>query len=325
VDTPPRIVFMGSKAAGLALCALLCEQPDLPTPSLVLCPDDSADDRSCFDDFESLCARHGVPLRRVGSAAEAVAALAPVGRALVLVHGWYRLIPIADCPQAEFYGFHYSALPAYRGNAPLVWQILRGEPRLGVSFFRFGAGIDDGDVVDQRLFDLGPHETIADALARAEAACMDVAGACLNALIAGKIALRPQPAAGASYCGLRIPDDGRIDWTDTAWRVHDFVRAQTRPYPGAFTELADGRRLRIWRSAPDPRRFYGVTGAVVAVEGPSVLVACGGDSAMRILACGLDGCGDAPPASLIGSLRTRLGRADPSGGRGAGVHAAPDR
>jgi methionyl-tRNA formyltransferase len=298
---------MGSKAGGLALCTLLCEQPDLPTPSLVLCPDDRADARSCLPEFESICAKHGVPLRCVTGVDETVAELLAAQPQAVLVHGWYRLIPLERCPAMQFFGFHYSPLPAYRGNAPLVWQILRGEQRLGVSFFRFGAGVDDGDLVDQRTFDLGSDETIADALGYAEAACLAITRACLPPLLSGTLLPIPQATSGASYCGLRVPEDGRIDWSLPARRIHDFVRAQTRPYPGAFSDLADGRRLRVWRTALDPRRQYGTPGSVVGVEGSAVLVACGGDSAIQIVACGFDGFDEALPASQIASLRLRLG------------------
>jgi methionyl-tRNA formyltransferase len=304
-----RIAFMGSKSGGLALLRLLCERSELPTPVLALCPDDRQDERSCWSEFESLCAAQGMPMRTVTGAQETEAALSAAAPDVVIVHGWYRLIPLERLDATRFFGFHYSPLPAYRGNAPLVWQILRGEPRLGVSFFRFGAGIDDGDLVDQRLFDFGPDETIADALRRAEAACLEISLACLPPLLAGTLKPRPQVDAGVSYCGLRIPADGCIDWTASARQVHDFVRAQAQPYPGAFTHLSDGRRLTIWRTAVDTRRHHATPGAVVGVEGPEVVVACGADSAVRVLACRCDGQEDAAPASLIGSLRVRLGSA----------------
>jgi len=304
---------MGSKAGGLALCALLCEHPDLPTPSLVLCPDDRADARSCLPEFESTCAKHGVPLRCLTGVDETVAELLVVQPKIVLVHGWYRLIPLDRCPAMQFFGFHYSPLPAYRGNAPLVWQILRGERRLGISFFHFGAGVDDGDLVDQRMFDLGADETIADALRCAEAACMDITRARLPQLLSNTLRPTPQAESGASYCGLRTPDDGRIDWSLPAHRIHDFVRAQTRPYPGAFSDLPDGRRLRVWRTALESRHQFGTPGSVVGVAGTAVIVACGGDSAIRIVACSFDGSEEAAPASQIASLRLRLGSIAPHG------------
>jgi methionyl-tRNA formyltransferase len=45
----------------------------------------------------------------------------------------------------------------------------------------------------------------------------------------------------------RTPDDGQVDWSWPARRVYDFVRAQTRPYPGAFI-LVNGERVQVWRA-----------------------------------------------------------------------------
>ena len=45
----------------------------------------------------------------------------------------------------------------------------------------------------------------------------------------------------------RRPADGVIDWTRTTGQLHDWVRALTHPYPGAFT-FVDGVRLFVWRA-----------------------------------------------------------------------------
>ncbi len=45
----------------------------------------------------------------------------------------------------------------------------------------------------------------------------------------------------------RSPEDGVIDWGGDAEFIDRFIRAQTRPYPGAFTTL-HGRRLTIWQA-----------------------------------------------------------------------------
>ena len=40
-----------------------------------------------------------------------------------------------------------------------------------------------------------------------------------------------------------------IDWSKSVHEIYNFVRALTRPYPGAFTFL-NGQRLNIWKSQP---------------------------------------------------------------------------
>lgn len=55
--------------------------------------------------------------------------------------------------------FHDGPLPKHAGlNAP-VWAILHREKQHGVTWHMIEGGIDEGDIVKQRLFDMGPNET----------------------------------------------------------------------------------------------------------------------------------------------------------------------
>src|ERR1041385_9391711 len=58
--------------------------------------------------------------------------------------------------------------------------------------------------------------------------------------------LRAQDLSRGGYFGGRRPEDGRIDWSAPAKRVHDLVRAVAPPYPGAFTEV-EGMSLKVLR------------------------------------------------------------------------------
>ena len=46
----------------------------------------------------------------------------------------------------------------------------------------------------------------------------------------------------------RNPEDGRVDWNKTSKQIYNFVRAQTRPYPGAFTHYKEYKVI-IWSCA----------------------------------------------------------------------------
>src|SRR5206468_899982 len=72
----------------------------------------------------------------------------------------------------------------------------------------------------------------------------------------------------------RTPADGIIDWETRAPYLYDWVRAQTRPYPGAFTFLGD-EKVVVWRARPVELDEDAPAGTVVAHEGEGVVVACG--------------------------------------------------
>ena len=71
----------------------------------------------------------------------------------------------------------------------------------------------------------------------------------------------------------RTPADGIIDWETRAPYLYDWVRAQTRPYPGAFTYLGEDK-LVVWRARHVQLDEAAPAGTVVALDGGPV-VACG--------------------------------------------------
>lgn len=271
----------------------------------VLCPDDRSDARSEYHNFQLLARERDLTLHLIQSAKETAELIRRYQPQTVLVHGWYRMIPVAEFPNIDFLGFHYSPLPKYRGNAPMVWQIINGERRLGVSFFVLSEGMDDGELVDQRNFELTMHEDIADAIGKANQLVVAMLDDFLPRWQADTVTRSPQPKVPTSYCGMRTPADGHIDWRATAETVHNFIRAQARPYPGAFSRLADGRVVRFWKSEIEPRQFYGVPGAVVDVTRDAITVSCG-TGALRILRAELDGETPEASAAAMRSLKVRF-------------------
>lgn len=279
----------------------------LPAGTLqaVVCPEDKSDPRSAYDGFLSLARQHRLDFHIVETVKATTELIKRYKPHTVLVHGWYRIIPVQEFPTIDFLGFHYSPLPSYRGNAPLVWQIINGERRLGVSFFQLSAAMDDGHLLDQRTFDLASHEDIADAIRYADIVVAEMLGDFIPKWLSGDVPRRPQPLLPASYCGLRTPADGRIDWRCTVDVLHNFVRAQARPYPGAFSRLPDGRVVRFWKCLPEERKFYGVPGAVVDANAEAITVACG-DGALRVFQIEIEGQAPGTDLRALSSLKVRF-------------------
>ena len=93
----------------------------------------------------------------------------------------------------------------------------------------------------------------------------------LIARTAPRVAQDPRQA---SSWPKRTPADGVIDWDTRASYLHDWVRAQTRPYPGAFTYAGD-ERLVVWRARPIDLDGGVSAGTVVERRAEGVVVACG--------------------------------------------------
>jgi methionyl-tRNA formyltransferase len=165
----------------------------------------------------------------------------------ILAIGWYYMIPtnmLKLAPKGAA-GIHASLLPKYRGNAPLVWAMINGEKETGVSFFYFEKGVDEGDIIAQEKFSIEETDTIKDVLEKTQQASIDILLKNLP-LIANNTNKRiQQDHSQATLFPKRTPEDGLIDWSWDKQRIKNFIRAQTKPYPGAFTIIND-KKVIIW-------------------------------------------------------------------------------
>src|SRR3972149_12299967 len=67
---------------------------------------------------------------------------------------------LLDLPQKGTINLHGGRLPQYRGASVLNWQIINGEPKIGISIIFVDEGIDTGDIISQATFPLKPKDTI---------------------------------------------------------------------------------------------------------------------------------------------------------------------
>lgn len=166
---------------------------------------------------------------------------------LILALGWYYMVPrkVREFTRLGTAGIHASVLPKYRGGAPIPWAIIYGEKETGVSFFYFDDGVDTGEVIAQMGFPIELDDTCATVYEKATLASVRILREFLPQIAAGTAPSIPQDESMATYFPQRKPEDGLIDWSWKAKRIYDFIRAQTHPYPGAFT-FWHGKKVTVW-------------------------------------------------------------------------------
>lgn len=180
--------------------------------------------------------------------------------------------PILDIPTKGCLNLHGSLLPRYRGRAPINWVLIEGEEETGVTLHYMTPKPDDGDMVGQVPFGIADEDTAATLHDKAVKATSDLLNTILPRLKAGSAPRIPQNPADASYYGGRGPADGEIDWTASAVKIRNLVRAVTRPYPGAFSHLGD-RKCLFW-SVDALEQDAGVSpGSVISVD--PLVIGCG--------------------------------------------------
>ncbi|KTG30935.1 hypothetical protein AUR66_05550 [Haloferax profundi] len=111
--------------------------------------------------------------------------------------------------------------------------------------FYYTTGVDAGDVIEQRSVPVEPRDTVGTVFDRLAVAACELLDVVREPLEQGAIEAMPQDLSKATYRPRRQPQDGLVDWSMSCEEISDWIRAQTHPYPGAYT-FHRGTKLRIW-------------------------------------------------------------------------------
>jgi methionyl-tRNA formyltransferase len=275
-----RVLFLGSKQLGLRV---LREVHSLSPATLIgaVTIDDSSDTRTKFSDFQVFAKSHQVELSVASNRKHSEQIINELKPDLCLVVGWYWLIskPVLDSVPFGFVGLHTSLLPKFRGGSPLVWSIIKDEREVGFSFYSFTAGMDDGPIWARASVSVDEHDYISSILNKLEIKAIEVLRQIYPQLLSCSIEPIEQNHELATYYTRRFPSHGNINWHEPARAVYNFIRAQSEPYPGAFTHF-QGEKLTVWRAALSRDNCIGQPGQVARRASEGVYIICGDDRAI---------------------------------------------
>ena len=306
-----RCVYVGYDAIGEA-CVQEGSRLGIIPAGLVTFPWTKARELSGATCLQDYARDHGFPIHETKDAngTDCISWLSKQEPDLILITGWPQLVreKFVQIPSIGLFGMHPTLLPKHRGRAPIPWTIINGLGRTGVTLFQIlDPSADAGPIIGQVSFKVDRRETATTLYAKVLEAHVILLRKNLVALSEGASVPIEQDEIRASSWPRRRPADGIIDWDISAPYIDTWVRAQTRPYPGAFTFL-DEKRLIIWRASPDPREWSAPSGRVVEASINGVVVACGRESLLleevqlgvNEVCCGREIVSVVPVGSLLG-------------------------
>lgn len=281
VSDGPRVVLVGNRALARHVLVYLVET-DWNVVGAVGTTGEQAREQAGFTSFETITAANAIELIETEdihsrTARERLAALRPD---VCICPGWHQIIDerLLEIPSQAFVGFHSSDLPRGRGGAPINWSLIHGEERVPLRLFRYVRNVDGGDIIARESVAVEARDDVGTILDKLAVAACDALDSVRADFESGSLDATPQSRADATYRPRRQPQDGLIDWQRPATALHDWVRAQTDPYPGAYTFFG-GRRVTVWTASVTERRSVdSIPGTVVAVtrgEGVDVATAAG--------------------------------------------------
>ncbi len=198
---------------------------------------------------------------------------------LIIVASWQRLIPdwlINKCSLGVI-GSHGSpeGITMGRGRSPQNWAIILGCNEFWISIFWISSGIDDGEVIESRKFELKKTDDIKTSYIKVNLCVADMIVKNYSGKIKEKKGVVQQ--GEPRYLPQRIREDGRIDWNRSSDDIYDMIRALTRPYPGAYS-VNGTNEFVIWRAKPIMMRVESCDenpGTVISIIEGGFLVKCG--------------------------------------------------
>jgi methionyl-tRNA formyltransferase len=273
-----RTVWVSFDAMG-RVCLEAAADAGAEIVGVVTLPGPIDPNRSGQAPFDDLAAGYGARLVETidVNSEETVTAVRDLEPELIFVVGWSQLVRgefISLAPRGV-YGVHPTLLPRHRGRAAIPWTILTGLALTGVTLFEIvDPTADSGPIIGQVEVAVDPDETATTLYDKQTEAHVALLREFVPKLIDGSAPKLPQDVDRASAWPKRTPADGIIDWNTRALYLYDWVRAQTRPYPGAFTFAGD-ERVVVWAARAAALDDGSAPGTVVSRGETEVVVACG--------------------------------------------------
>lgn len=244
-----KIIFMGSPNFALPTLAALHDSAEHEVVAVYSQPPKPAGRgkklRPC--PVHTFAEEHAIPaftpasLKTEDVQAEFAAHQADV--AVVAAYGLLLPQAILDMPAHGCINVHPSALPRWRGAAPLQRTIMAGDTTSAMCIMQMEAGLDTGDVLWRKEVDV-PEDMTAGEL-HDQMATLGATGILetISLIEKGSLAPKPQSEEGVTYAQKISKEEARIDWARPAKEIHDHIRGLS-PFPGAWFEYR-GERIKL--------------------------------------------------------------------------------
>ncbi|KGO35548.1 methionyl-tRNA formyltransferase [Desulfobulbus sp. Tol-SR] len=277
--TPPlRIIFMGTPDFAVASLQALLAGPD-EVVAVISQPDKpkGRGKKLSPTPVKTLAAAHGIPVLqplkiRTEAFRDELLAFRPD---LVVVAAYGRILPPSLLHLAPFgaINVHGSLLPRHRGAAPVQWAIITGDREVGVTIIQMDEGMDTGDILLADAMEADPDETAGSLFVKLAELGGRTLRRAIDRLKTGDLPPTPQDHSRATAAPMLKKEDGIIDWSLPAERLHCLIRGLD-PWPAAACRIG-GQRCNLFSPEVIHKDSAAAPGTLVAADREGLLIATG--------------------------------------------------
>jgi len=167
---------------------------------------------------------------------------------VVIAYGQILKDLIIFLPKFATINIHASLLPKFKGASPINAAILAGEKESGATIIHIDAGIDTGRIYCKDKVKSEENETAGSLSKKISQLGAKLLIETIPRIISGELTPQKQSKHG-SYAKKLRKQDGVIDWHKEAIEIDRKIRGMA-PWPGTFSMLPNGKRLKIIEALP---------------------------------------------------------------------------
>lgn len=252
-SAPLRLIFLGTPDFAVPTLETLIALPEVQVVAVITAPDRPAGRGRQLQAsaVKEAALAHGLPVLQPPNLKSPAFQEELRGYAADLqVIVAFRMLPEAvwNMPRLGSVNIHASLLPQYRGAAPINWALMQGETQTGVTSFFLQHEIDTGPLIFQDVVLIAPDDDFGGLYNKLKVTGAALAARTVAAIAAGTAPSIPQRISAELRLAPKLnKETGHLDFSRHASELVNQVRGLA-PLPAAYTQLPDGRGLKIFRA-----------------------------------------------------------------------------
>jgi len=175
---------------------------------------------------------------------------------VIVAYGALLDDPLLTVPERGWINLHFSALPQFRGAAPVQRALLAGATSIGTSVFQLVREMDAGAILDVEYHPIDTRQTSGEVLADLALSGAQQLVRVLDAIESGTSRAVEQDGL-PTFASKLSSQDARLDPRETACMTFNRFRAVT-PEPSAWLETSSGRIKVTAADLPTPESTEGI-------------------------------------------------------------------
>lgn len=163
---------------------------------------------------------------------------------IIVVAAYGKKLPVSilEMPKYKCINIHASLLPRYRGAAPINRAIMNGDKTGGVTIMNMAEGMDTGDIVLQRSFDISTM-TAGEYHDRLSEVGSDAVLEAMELIESGRACPVKQNDDEATHAAKITKEECLVEFDMNATAAYNKIRGLS-PVPCAYIVL-NGKRIKI--------------------------------------------------------------------------------